>query len=79
MKKKHNESDVIRSLSRKRDISIKGKTLLILSKDVWSKRINDYAPNPRKRNDLGNKSWGKIDFLMKYCGYKIKTVSDFRR
>lgn len=28
-------------------------------------------------NDLGNKSWGKIDFLVNYCGYVQLFVPEF--
>lgn len=57
MAKKHTVDEVIRSLSKKRDVKInpKDKTIEIL--------------DPAKNNDLGNGSWGKIDFLVNHSGY----------
>lgn len=67
MGRKHNLDEVIRSLSKKRDIQIdtRKKVLEIL--------------NPGKNQDLGNKSWGKIDYLVNYAGYIKLFVSEFSR
>lgn len=77
--KEHGYNKVVRDLSKKRDIKIVGKTILMLSDFVWSKFHGDHVRNKFKRHDIGNKSWGKIDFLMKEFGYKIKHVESFRR
>lgn len=63
-RKLHNEDEVIRSLSSKNDIRI-------------SKKIIEILIGPKRKGDLGNKSWGKIDFLTNYCGYSIVKVKTF--
>ena len=60
------ENKCIRILSQKRDLKIQGHRIEIL--------VNDSS---RKSYDLGNKSWGKIDFLEMYCGYTIEKVNKF--
>ena len=30
-----------------------------------------------RKNDLGNGSWGKIDFLVNHCGYTLIRTSKF--
>ena len=32
-----------------------------------------------KKNDLGNKSWGKIDFLIHYCNFTLNKVEEFSK
>lgn len=61
-----NENQVIKSLSQKRDLRIQRYEIQIL--------VNN---SPKKSFDLGNKSWGKINFLVDYCGYRIANVSKF--
>lgn len=62
---KHTEEKAIRSLNKKKDCLINRdyKVIQILTKN--------------KVNDLGNKSWGKIDFLQKHAGYTVKYVPKF--
>lgn len=64
-RKQHNLDEVIRSLSKKKDVKIDvtGKVVFVL------KRESVHAVK-----DLGNKSWGKIDFLCNYQGYKLNRV-----
>lgn len=52
-RKHYDEASCIRSLSKKNSIRINGKRIEVL-KDA---------------TNVGNSSWGKIDFLTKYCGY----------
>lgn len=61
MARKHNLDEVLKSLKRKNDIeSINTDTRVIFI----------YGPESRKHNgDLGNGSWGKIDYLCKYHRY----------
>ncbi|SBV91735.1 hypothetical protein [uncultured Dysgonomonas sp.] len=79
MSRKHySEDEVIRVLSKKNDIRILkvNKEIRILSdKIVTSNGIS--TRNPNKRFDLGNGSWGKIDYLTKFHGYDIWKVSKF--
>jgi len=56
---KYDEDQAIRILSKKRDLKI----------DVNKKTIKIQRDPTRKRNDLGNGSWGKIDFLINHCGF----------
>ena len=52
-RKHHDEAKCVRSLSKKKSIRINGNCIEVL-KDA---------------TDVGNGSWGKIDFLTKYCNY----------
>lgn len=70
-RKLHNEDEVIRSLSKKSDIRIDSESKII---KVLSKLDKDGNPNKEAKNDLGNGSWGKIDFLRNYCGYYLMKV-----
>lgn len=56
---KHTVSEAIRRLNTKQDCKVTGDTILVLS---------DH--NQNKVFDLGNKSWGRIDFLVNYCGFR---------
>ena len=53
-RKNYSEDEVLRSLSKKNSININR-----VSKTLT---VNTTG-------DLGNGSWGKIDFLTNYCGY----------
>lgn len=53
--KKHDEVNVIRSLSKKKSIKIDSITKTILIE--------------RNTTEVGNGSWGKIDYLVKVHGY----------
>jgi hypothetical protein len=67
-RKNYQIDEVLRSLSRKHDVKVFGTTIQILTgKDLSFPRIND----------LGNKSWGKIDFLKNYCGFKVIHLDKF--
>lgn len=66
--KNHNPENDIRTLNKKNDCKIIRRTIYILS--IFSNF---------KINDLGNKSWGKIDFLVNYVDFKIMYVQDFKR
>lgn len=68
--------EVIRTLSRKRDCKIDADNnkIFILSND-----LEDGSPNTNKSNDLGNGSWAKIGFLVRYNGWKIEYVDKFKK
>lgn len=59
-RKFYSEDEVLRTLSLKKDVRIDARTKTMQLLHHTSKD---------KVNDLGNTSWGKIDFLTKYCGY----------
>jgi len=58
-RKHHDEASCVRSLSKKNSICITKKCIEIL----------------KGATDVGNGSWGKIDFLVKYCGYICLSIS----
>lgn len=64
-RKNYKIDEVLRILGRKQDLRIKGSTLFILTDKILDKDGNSMS-NPERVNDLGNKSWGKIDFLTHY-------------
>lgn len=77
MGKERSESVVLTQLSRKNDIRVdQTNTIKILSDKVINKD-GEVVDNPKKRFDLGNKSWGKIDFLVNHCGYSRVNVDSF--
>lgn len=67
MARKHNEDEVLYRLRKKQDVRItQHKEILVLGKN-----------GKNKQNDLGNGSWGKIDFLVNHCGYRQYFVKEF--
>jgi hypothetical protein len=54
-------------LSLKRDVKITpaGEILMI------------HPNSPKRVGDVGNKSWGKIDFLVHSCKYRFTYVNSF--
>ena len=62
-KKGYSEEDVLRSIRRKADLRIVGKQIQELKEG---------------KGDVGNGTRGKIDFLIKYCGYVHYYVNDFK-
>lgn len=64
-KKHYDEVNVIRALDRKSGISINYGTRSILV--------------DKEATDVGNGSWGKIDYLCNYCGYTYLMVSKLPR
>lgn len=75
--RKHTEDEVRKSLRQKNDVSVDGKLVKVLSDTVYSEKVKDVIPNPAKRNDLGNGSWGKIDYLVNHCGFSRIFVNHF--
>ncbi len=65
-RKNYRIDEVLASLNRKNDAKVIGGTVYILADS-----------SPIKKNDLGNGSWGKIDYLTKYQGYSISRVKSF--
>ena len=66
--KKHFLPTVLESLAKKSDCKV--DTLLNI---VYV--LSNYSRS--KQNDLGNKSWGKIDFLISKYNYKFLFVKQF--
>lgn len=62
--KDYRESQVIDSLEKKGDVRIAGNTVYVLR-------------GTGARNDIGNGSKGKIDYLCNYCGYTLNFVTKF--
>ncbi len=65
-RKQHSEEEVLKALKRKSDVKIEGKFVLVLN-----------GNKQHKSHDLGNGSWGKIDFLVNHCSYKQRFVEEF--
>lgn len=61
-KRNYNEEDVVKTLDKKSDIRIFGKQVQELKEG---------------KGDVGNGSRGKIDFLVRYCGYTHVFVNSF--
>lgn len=63
---KYNEEQVLSKLRRKKDISINPSSKTIQVRQGES-----------AQNDLGNKSWGMIDFLQSQSSYHVQRVKKF--
>ena len=66
MKQKYDEIQVVKALNQKHDCRVNSA----------HKKI-EIIKDPHGKGDLGNKSKGKIDFLLNYCGYQRSFVSSF--
>ena len=75
MARKHKMDEVLRALGRKKDIRIFSNRIQILKDKILTK--DGVIPNPRKKHDLRNGSWAKIDFLTNYQGFYINYVEKF--
>ena len=73
-KRKHSVDEVLKSLSKKHDVKVVGNSIQVL-KAIVTKDGKD-VENPTYQGDLGNGSWGKIDFL-KSQGYSFIFVGNF--
>ena len=78
MKTKLNLEKAVSKLQKKHDckIDLQKKEILILKNKVADKK-NKIIFNPFKYFDLGNKSWGTIDYLVKVHMYDIIWVREF--
>jgi hypothetical protein len=74
-RKDYSIDEVLKALYRKRDVKVQGNSVLVLADFIYSKGVK--IPNPAKTGDLGNKSWGKIDFLVNHKGYYLSHVDKF--
>ena len=70
MARKHNLEEVLSSLRKKNDCRIIEKSIFMLT--GTSKK-----PQFKKKDDLGNGSWGKIDYLTKVHNYRITYTSEY--
>jgi hypothetical protein len=75
---KQNELSVLQRLKKKHDIRILNNQIGVLRNKVVDEEGN-VVDNPEKHHDLGNKSWGAIDFLVSCCGYRVRYVSSIDR
>ena len=67
MARKHHMDEVARSLNKKNDVKVDTRASIVyLMKD-----------STKKSNDLGNGSWGKIDFLVNHKSYIKQFVDSF--
>ena len=74
-KRKHSLDEVLKSLSKKHDVRVLGGTIQVLKPEI--EKDGKIIENPFYQGDLGNGSWGKIDFL-KSQGYKQYFVAEFK-
>lgn len=67
-RKNYDEVSVIRSITKKADISVD--------------YVNKVVQVKKDSNEVGNGTWGKIDYLCHYCGYIYiisKTINSNRK
>lgn len=70
-KKSYDEVSVIKALNRKTSISIKNEAL--------TNGVHGVINVLKNATDLGNSSWGKIDYLIKVHNYKIYIVDNINK
>ena len=73
-KRKHTVDEVLKSLSKKNDIRIVGNTIQVIKSQI--EKDGQLIDNPKHKGDLGNGSWGKIDYLRSQ-GYVQFYVAEF--
>lgn len=61
-RKNYSVDEVIKALSRKSDVRVNSTTQEVVVVKSSSKHA---------KCDLGNGSWGKIDYLVNHCGYRL--------
>jgi len=74
-RKNYNVDEVISKLSKKRDCKLfpEIKVIEVHRSHVHNNK-GELVDNSNFKGDLGNGSWGKIDFLTKYNGWVIIRV-----
>ena len=77
MARKHSVDEVLKALKKKNDCNVFGGTIKVLKSKIYSKEKNELIDNPHKIHDLGNSSWGRIDYLVNHCGYSLLQVDKF--
>lgn len=68
--REHDEFEVLASLKKKKDVKVTGTLVQILKSQIWSDKAQALVHNPGYTGDVGNGTWGKIDFLVNHCGYQ---------
>ena len=66
---KHTEDSVLRSLRNKHDC-------LVVNTDDYPRSVF-ILKGPTRKNDLGIRTRGKIDFLVNHCKYMERTVNQY--
>lgn len=69
-KKNYTLDEVLRSLAKKRDVRVDSNVKVVQVLTGLDRKFPAH-------NDLGNGSWGKIDFLCNYQGYRQIFVDRF--
>jgi len=80
-RKNYQIDEVLQALRKKHDVlvitnaheykDIPNNTVCLLSDKVWDKDTKKLIPNPEKNCDLGNGTWGKLDYLINHCGFNV--------
>jgi hypothetical protein len=78
-KQKYKVDEVLRHLSKKNDVLVENRKILILKDEIFDVKQGIKIPNPKKKFDLGNGSWGKIDFLVNHNGYTLCNVDNLHQ
>ena len=64
-KKSYDETSVLRSLARRKGVNVNYSSKII---QVW-----------KDATDVGNSTWGKIDYLTHYCGWFVSVVKTLNK
>lgn len=74
MARTHLVYEVLKALQAKADCKISTFRIEVPRPYVYNKETAQMEPNPARKNDLGNKSWGKIDYLVNHLNYTLVYV-----
>jgi hypothetical protein len=77
MARKHTEDEVLKALRYKKDVRVESRYVYVLRNKVETKD-GSIVINPNKIFDIGNRTWGKIDFLCNHCGYTLLHTDKFK-
>ena len=76
-RKQHTKDEVLKALFKKNDVLVQDDIVYILKDKIFDVQQNKVIPNPSKQNDLGNGSWGKIDYLCNHLNYIVISIENF--
>ena len=76
-RKQYQMDEVLRVLRNKNDIRVNSETkqIFMLTETVFIKGIEQ--PNPAKKHDCGNGTWGKLDYLTRHNNFRISLIDKF--
>lgn len=76
-RKQYTKDEVLKALFKKNDVLVQDEVVYILKDRIFDTTQNKVINNPSKQNDLGNGSWGRIDYLRNHLNYTVISIANF--